>query len=68
VRECETRGTSLKDLPLDVYTSASELFAEDVKKVLDFSASLASRKSHGGTAPEAVEEQISQAERALAAE
>ena len=68
VRECEQRGTSLKELPLEVYTFGSELFAEDVKEVLDFSSSLARRNSPGGTAPEAVQEQIAQAEQALAAE
>jgi len=68
VRECERRGIGLKELPLEEYSSASELFAGDLKEVLDFSGSLARRSSPGGTAPEAVEEQIAQAGRALAAE
>ena len=68
VRECEQRGMGFKELPLDVYVSVSELFTGDVKEVLDFAASLASRKSPGGAAPEAVEEQIALAEQALAGE
>jgi len=68
VCECERRGIGLKELPLEEYSSASELFAGDLKEVLDFSGSLARRSSPGGTAPEAVEEQIAQAGRVLAAE
>ena len=66
VRECEDSNTALSELPLDSYRALSELFEEDVKEVLDFDTSLASRGATGGSAPEAVTEQLAAAEDALA--
>ncbi len=50
VREAESRGCELNELPLDVYTAASPLFAPDVLEITVESA-LASRDLPGGTAP-----------------
>ncbi|MFH1068927.1 MAG: argininosuccinate lyase, partial [Candidatus Glassbacteria bacterium] len=65
VRQCEERRVGLRELPVEVYREESELFGEDVLEALDFEASLAARRSSGGTAPEAVAEQIERAEESL---
>jgi len=65
VRECEQSKTTLSELPVESYRQESELFEDDVKEVLNFSTSLASRASTGGSAPEAVEKQIAAASKAL---
>jgi argininosuccinate lyase len=65
VRECEHSRTTLSELPVETYQRESELFEEDVKEVLNFSASLASRTTTGGSAPEVVEKQIAAAAKAL---
>ncbi len=65
VRECEKTGQSLKELPLEVYTRESELFGPDLREVLNFESSLASRKGYGGTAPEAVKVQLDRARRLI---
>ncbi|MBW7997635.1 MAG: argininosuccinate lyase [Candidatus Glassbacteria bacterium] len=66
VRECEDSNTALSELPLESYQRLSELFEEDVRKILDFDTSLASREASGGSAPEAVERQLAAAADALA--
>jgi argininosuccinate lyase len=53
VRECETRGCELAELPLEVYQAASELFEADIL-ALDVDAALAARDVPGGTAPSQV--------------
>ncbi len=65
VRECETTHTKPSELPLERYHEQSELFEEDVKEVLNFDASLATRASEGGCAPKAVKKQLARAEKAL---
>ena len=65
VRECEKAGHGLKDLPLEVYSCTSELFGPDLKDILNFESSLASRKGYGGTAPEAVKVQLEEARRLI---
>ncbi len=65
VRECENSKTTLSDLPLASYREQSELFQEDVKEVLNFDVSLASRASEGGCAPAAVKIQLARAEEVL---
>ncbi len=66
VRECEKTKTTPSELPLESYREQSELFEEDVKEVLNFDASLATRASEGGCAPEAVQRQLVAAEETLA--
>ena len=53
VREAEHRRCELAELPLDVYTAASELFEADVLEITVDSA-LAARDIPGGTAPNQV--------------
>src|SRR5205085_11353469 len=58
--------TPLSKLTLAQYKSINPIFEQDVYKVYDFAASVARRKMPGGTAPEAVRQQIAQAEAWLA--
>ncbi len=61
VRRAEARGGSLRDLPLDEYRAIHPAFAGDVYALFDFRQSVAARSVVGGTAPDAVREQIAQA-------
>ncbi|XWX05143.1 argininosuccinate lyase [Aggregatilineales bacterium SYSU G02658] len=58
VRVALDEGVSLSKLPLDLLQSHSELFEEDVAQVFDFERSVARRRARGGTAPDAIMEQI----------
>jgi argininosuccinate lyase len=66
VREAERRGTSLAELPIDVMRSVCPLAGDDVAGFLSPEASVRSRRSEGGPAPEAVSRQIELAERDVA--
>jgi len=66
VREAERRGISLAGLPTDVMRSACPLAGDDVAGFLTPEASVRSRRSEGGPAPEAVSRQIELAERDVA--
>jgi argininosuccinate lyase len=68
VRRALERGVALRELPFSVFTAISEHFAEDVYQVFDFDRSVRARSSRGGTAEEAVREQIQRAKEALAKE
>ncbi len=65
VAACEKLGVGLRELPLEAYREVSELFGEDLRAVLSFEGSAASRSAFGGTAPEAVAAQLELAEKAL---
>jgi argininosuccinate lyase len=65
VREAETAGKDLAELPLERLCSFSPLIAEDVRVVLTPEGSVAARKHVGGTAPEAVRAAIARARKAL---
>jgi len=65
VRLAEARGVALSDLSPDDFQGASPLFEADVRDVFDFERSVARRKTPGGTAPEAVGEQIRRARACL---
>jgi argininosuccinate lyase len=52
------RGVALSALPLDDLFQLSPVFEADVAAVFDFEQSVARRSAFGGTAPEAVREQI----------
>jgi argininosuccinate lyase len=65
VRMAEERGTSLAELPLDALRAIDPRMDERVYDVLTVDASVASRTSYGGTAPERVREQIAAAKRGL---
>ena len=66
VRYCLEEGKGLRDLKeLWELKGFSELFEEDVFELLSVDASVAARKTPGGTAPEEVRKQIEEARRRL---
>jgi argininosuccinate lyase len=54
VREAETRGIGLEAVPLDVMQRHDPRISSDVFGVLTVEASVKSRVSYGGTAPQNV--------------
>ena len=58
VRRAEDRAVPLSELTLDDFKAESDVFEEDVFAVFDFDESVARRAVVGGTAPNAVVEQI----------
>lgn len=58
VKAAEEQGVGLPDLSLDTLRAIDERIDERVYDVLSVEASVRSRTSHGGTAPERVREQI----------
>ncbi|MBO0905666.1 argininosuccinate lyase [Jiella sonneratiae] len=64
----EKSGLGLEDLPLDVLKSLDARIGEGVYAVLGVDASVASRTSFGGTAPENVRRQVAYWRQRLAAE
>ena len=58
VKAAEEQGCKLDELSLDVLKQIDERVDERVFDVLSVDASVRSRKSYGGTAPERVREQI----------
>ena len=54
VRLAETRGQSLEELPLEAMQAIEPRITADVLKVLSVDASVKSRTSYGGTAPQNV--------------
>lgn len=65
VRAAEELGMSLSTLPLQHYQAISPLFGEDLYQVFDALRSIQRRKVIGGTAPQAVRQQISRAKQLL---
>ena len=65
VKAAEERGCGLAELPLDTLQSIDPRISEGVYDVLTVDASVASRTSHGGTAPIRVSEAIAAARAAL---
>jgi argininosuccinate lyase len=61
VKQAETKGCSLQNLSLAEYQAIHAAFTEDVYSVFDIKRSVEARKSEGGTAPSAVQNQIRQA-------
>jgi len=61
VKAADERGCDLADLPLDALKDIDERIDERVYDVLTVDASVRSRTSYGGTAPERVREQIAAA-------
>ena len=58
VKAAEEAGLQLWDLPLKILQDIEPRITKDVYDVLSVEASVASRKSYGGTAPDRVREQI----------
>lgn len=65
VKEAENRGLDLKDLPLDAMQAVEPRITEDIYSVLSVEASVTSRTSFGGTAPENVKAAVKAAREAL---
>jgi argininosuccinate lyase len=65
VKGAEERSCDLADLPIDVLKAIDQRIDERVFEVLSIDASVRSRTSYGGTAPERVREQITAAKQAL---
>ena len=65
VKLAEAQGCGLADLPLDALTAIDPRITNGVYGVLTVDASVASRISHGGTAPVRVKEAIATARAAL---
>jgi argininosuccinate lyase len=65
VKAAEERGCGLAELPLDVLRGIDERIDQRVYDVLSVEASVRSRTSYGGTAPERVREQIANAKEEL---
>ena len=65
VKLAEARGIALSALSADDYKNIATEFGADVKDVFDFNKSVAARDVIGGTAPNAVREQIARAKRLL---
>jgi argininosuccinate lyase len=65
VKAAEEAGTSLAALPLETLQAIDARIDARCYAVLSVDASVASRRSHGGTAPERVREQIAAAKAAL---
>ncbi|OMH23008.1 argininosuccinate lyase [Tersicoccus phoenicis] len=58
VKLAESRGVELWDLSDDDYTAISDRFSPDLRQVLSTEGSLTSRSGQGGTAPAAVDAQL----------
>jgi argininosuccinate lyase len=65
VKRAETDGVALDQLPLDVLKAIDQRIDERVYEALSVDASVASRSSYGGTAPEQVKVQVQAAREAL---
>lgn len=61
VKVAAERGQPLAKMPIDKLKEFSSLFEDDVAAVFDFEKAVARRRTAGGTAPDAVREQIQQA-------
>ena len=65
VRESESSGVEMQEIPFASFAAAHTLFGEDVYDALDAGRSVAQRDVDGGTGPAAVRAQIDQARAAL---
>ncbi|MCE5258036.1 MAG: argininosuccinate lyase [Chloroflexi bacterium] len=66
VLQSEQQGVPLSRLPFAAYQAISPAFGEDLYGILNYEASVEARSSQGGTALQAVQEQLSRARQALA--
>jgi len=65
VRRALERGVPLRELPLEEFREVTEEFGEDVYQVFDFRRSVEARDSYGGTATQAVHQQLARARERL---
>lgn len=66
VQVAEDEGTAVGELSMEAFKRISDAFEKDVYDCLDFQQSLALRAAAGGTAPEALAEQLEEARAAVA--
>ena len=67
VQLANEKGFDLAALPLEDYRRVCPQFGEDVYRVFDPLESVKRRSTQGGTAPEAVQNQLAEAKKLLAA-
>jgi argininosuccinate lyase len=60
VKHCVKKGLTLEDLSLEEWQGFSNLFADDIKKVVSVSSSVKSRRVYGGTAPAEVKKRLAE--------
>jgi argininosuccinate lyase len=65
VKAAQDQGIGLSQLSVETLRAISPLFTNDVTGVFDFGQSVAARRAYGGTAPDAVREQIAGARQLL---
>jgi len=65
VRAAEELGVPLSHLPMEEYRAISPLFGDDLVQVFDKLRSVSKRSALGGTAPEAVRQQLLQAKEVM---
>jgi argininosuccinate lyase len=65
VRLAQDESISLSEVPVSRLRAISILFDDDVKDVFDFDKSVQQRSTPGGTAPDAVRQQIELAKASL---
>jgi len=65
VRQAEQQGVELGALPADAFAAAHPLFGDDARGMLSPDASVSLREIEGGTGPDAVRAQLTQAQLAL---
>ncbi|WP_120078726.1 argininosuccinate lyase [Aurantiacibacter odishensis] len=65
VKLAESQGKALDELTMDELTDIDSRIDERVYEALSVEASVAARKSHGGTAPDEVRKRVAQAREAL---
>jgi len=68
IQWAKSHDVPLNEVPLSTLRKFSHLFDDDVYQWLDFRRALARRNLYGGTAPEAVREQLREARNTLVAE
>jgi argininosuccinate lyase len=68
VGDCVREGCTLQDLGVDGLRSYSELFDDDATGAVDVVASVARRRTYGGTSPDAVRDQLVEASARLEAD
>ena len=68
VKLAESQGKALDELTMDELTDIDSRIDERVYKALSVEASVAARKSHGGTAPQEVRKRVAQAREELGME
>jgi argininosuccinate lyase len=67
VRHCIESGSGLEDLSADDLISFALEFGTQAGEVATIQASVSARKARGGTAPEAVREQLDRARKVISA-